>query len=226
MHISKLDDMKAGLRRFRDDLNAGLQKADDAQAQVQANPTRANVARAASVLGDHFVSVFAEAAGVVELFGVRYPVSAYEFRINENLTRGSRIVNPNGYAALVAQGYRSIIDLTLEGTTDAHLAPAAGLASFRIGILDNSAPSIEQMKKFLDLVTNPANQPAYVHCEAGRGRTGVAVACYELAVNHRPLAQVLEEAKRFGMRLDNQVEFVKSFAAELEAGRIEGYTAK
>lgn len=38
------------------------------------------------------------------------------------------------------------------------------------------------MKKFLDFANDPAHQPTYVHCEAGKGRTGCAVACYRMAI--------------------------------------------
>lgn len=44
-----------------------------------------------------------------------------------------------------------------------------------IPILDNAVPKhIAQMQQFLDFAT--ANPPCYVHCEAGKGRTGLAVA--------------------------------------------------
>ena len=124
---------------------------------------------------------------------------------------------------LRAHGFRAIVDLTLEGTKDAALAPAAGLRTLNITTLDNDHPTLAQMKTFLDFVTAPQNAPAYVHCEAGEGRTGVAVACYRMAVQGWPLPQALREAKALGMAAPNQAAFLRTFDAALTAGRIPGY---
>ena len=52
------------------------------------------------------------------------------------------------------------------------------------------------MKDFLDFATNPKNSPCYVHCEAGKGRTGVASACYRMAVEGWPPEKAIAEGMR------------------------------
>jgi Tyrosine phosphatase family len=168
----------------------------------------------------------AETVGVAELVGLRYPVSKYEFKVSAGLTRGSRIEDPKGYQSLVKQGFKGIVDLTLEGTNDAKGGKAAGLNTCNVKILDNSAPTQAQMKQFLDFATNPKNSPCYVHCEAGKGRTGVAVASYRMAVEGWPPAKAIAEAKKFGCSLPDQIDFLNQFGADLAKGKLQGYPKK
>lgn len=165
----------------------------------------------------------AELVGVGELMGLRYPVSKYEFKVSARLTRGSRIDDPRGHEKLAKQGFKGIVDLTLEGTNDAKAGKAAGLNTLNVKILDNSAPTQKQMKQFLDFATNPKNSPCYVHCQAGKGRTGVAVAVYRMAVEGWPANKAIAEAKKFGCRLPDQIDFLERFGADLAKGKIEGY---
>lgn len=164
-----------------------------------------------------------ELVGVGELTGLRYPVSKYEFKVSDGLTRGSRIDDPKGYEKLKQQGFKGIVDLTLEGTNDAKGGKAAGLNTLNVKILDNSAPTQKQVKQFLDFATDPKNSPCYVHCEAGKGRTGVAVASYRMAVEGWPPEKAIAEAKKFGCTLPDQVEFLQKFGKDLAAGKIDGY---
>ena len=71
--------------------------------------------------------------------------------------------------------------------------------------------------------TNPANEPCYFHCEAGQGRTGVMAAAYRIAVEGWSGDAALAEAKQFGMKMPDQQQFIQQFAADVQAGKIEGY---
>ena len=57
-------------------------------------------------------------------------------------------------------------------------------------------------------------------------RTGVAVACYRMAVEHWPLEKALSEAKNMGLHMPNEVHFLERFSKHLQKGKIEGYTAQ
>ena len=171
---------------------------------------------------DDVIDGAAQLVGYSELLGLRYPVTTYQFQVSPTLTRGSR-QDEAGIAALGKSGFKSMIDLTLEGTHDNPAAANAGMKSYNIPILDNSHPTNAQMKQYLDIVTSPANQPAYVHCEAGKGRTGIAVAVYRMAVQHWTLDQAMAEAQKFGVSLPNQEQYLQQFSADLAAGKIAGY---
>lgn len=164
-----------------------------------------------------------ELIGVAGVLGFRYKVSEYEFKVTEQLTRGSRIDDPDGYKKLVAQGFRSIVDFTAEGTKDSLYARAAGLNALNIRILDNDAPTVEQMITWLNFATRPENQPCYGHCEAGKGRTGVAVACYRMAVLGATVEEALADAQNFGCSQPDQLQFIADFGRMLQAGQIPGY---
>jgi len=160
-----------------------------------------------------------EAIGYAELAGLRYPVTTYEAQVSSELYRGSR-VDDAGMAALKAQGIRAIVNLCLENNDDAPRAAKLGLAALHIPILDNSAPTQAQMLQFIAFVR--ANPPTYVHCEAGKGRTGTAVACYRIVVEGWTAERAIAEAKQFGLAMPNQIAFLEQFAADFAAGRLRG----
>lgn len=153
-----------------------------------------------------------EAVGVAELAGVRYPVKTYEAQVDGGLYRGSR-VDAAQLATLKQQGIRGIVNLCKENNDDAANAAKLGLAALHLPILDNSAPTVAQMMQFVDFAK--ANPPTYVHCEAGEGRTGTAVACYRIAVDGWTAEQAIAEGKSYGLSLINQISFIEKFAATI-----------
>ena len=213
----KVDAFETGVKKFGSDAKSEVKQLEtDAKKGWSAN----SAGKVMGDLKDMFSDLGAETVGLAELAGLRYPVTNYQSKVSDTLTRGSRIDTEQGYANLKAQGFEGIVDLTLE---DAQLAPKAGLNTLNVKILDNSAPTEAQMKQFLDFATNPTNQPTYVHCEAGKGRTGVATAAYRMAVQGWPPDQAIAEAKKFGLALPSQIEFLQKFGTDLAAGKIAGY---
>ena len=103
-----------------------------------------------------------------------------------------------------------VVNLCLENNDDAARAAKLGLQALHVPILDNSAPSIGQMNQFISFAK--ANPPTYVHCEAGKRRTGTAVACYRIAVDGLIADQAIKEAEGFGLSLINQIAFIRTFA--------------
>jgi hypothetical protein len=98
-------------------------------------------------------------------------------------------------AALVAAGIRRIIDLTEEGEANhqgialapyeeaiARSAAANGCSVLcrRISIPDFGVPDRGTMMKILDAIDDGvrADEPVYIHCWGGRGRTGTVIGCW------------------------------------------------
>jgi protein tyrosine phosphatase (PTP) superfamily phosphohydrolase (DUF442 family) len=171
---------------------------------------------------DDFLDLGGAAIGYAELAGLKYPVKQYSFQVSSGLTRGSR-VDEAGMEKLKAKGFKGIVNLCAENNMDAGPAAKNGIHALHLPIIDNTVPSEATVKQFLDFATNPKNQPCYVHCEAGVGRTGVMSAAYRMAVQGWSPAQALAEAKNFGCAMPDQQQFILKLGADLAAGKLPGY---
>lgn len=180
------------------------------------------VKAAAQEIKDSFVDLGSASIGFAEMAGFKYSVKPYHFQVSPGLTRGSRLED-GAMEGLKAKGFKGVVNLCAENDFDAKPAARNGLNALHLEIIDNTAPTQAQMKRFLDFATSPANQPCYVHCEAGKGRTGVATACYRMAVEGWPLEKALAEGKSFGLALPEQIDFLEQFSKDLQAGKIAGY---
>ena len=59
-------------------------------------------------------------------------------------------------------------------------------------------PEEEDVVRFLSIVTDPGNQPVFVHCQHGADRTGMMVAAYRVAAQGWTAEEAAEELPRFG----------------------------
>jgi len=118
-------------------------------------------------------------------------------KINDNYYRGSQ---PKGadYRDLAGLGVKTVIDLQADGpSNEAGYVKAAGMNFARIGMTTTKAPTDAQIAQFFDIVTNPANQPVYVHCAGGRHRTGTMTALYRMTYDGWTAAQAYNEMKQY-----------------------------
>ena len=118
-------------------------------------------------------------------------------KINDNYFRGSQ---PKGadYRDLAALGVKTVIDLQADGpSNEAGYVKAAGMNFFRIGMTTTKAPTEAQVEQFFKIVTDPANQPVYVHCAGGRHRTGTMTALYRMTFDGWTPGQAYNEMKQF-----------------------------
>ena len=224
-----LGSIGAGLKELGKTVDNDLDQAGAAARTAVKDVVSGNLSGAGSAarstavdVGDAFFDGGAASVGVGELLGVTYPVTTYQAKVDDNLSRGSRL-SDSGIAQLQAGGYKSVINLCAENDDDTPRAAALGMNSLHLPILDNTAPTQGQVKQFLDFATSPANEPAYVHCEAGQGRTGVMSACYRMAVDGWSADAAIAEAKQMGMKLPDQLQFLQQFGQDLSAGKIAGY---
>ncbi len=93
-------------------------------------------------------------------------------RVDANFATGGVTV-PEAFVTLKQLGYRSVINLRtasepaadLEG--EAKKVGQAGLKYFGLP-LSPAAPDPAIVDRFLEIVKDPANQPAYIHCLSGQ----------------------------------------------------------
>jgi protein-tyrosine phosphatase len=120
--------------------------------------------------------------------------------------------------AIAAAGVRTVFSLE-EATPGDHLL-AEGLAWRPHFWTDDAPPTPAQADAFLADLADHAHAPALVHCKAGWGRTGTAIACAlvreglpaERALRHFWSRVPRAEAV---MTRNGQAEFVRGFAARV-----------
>jgi protein tyrosine/serine phosphatase len=118
-------------------------------------------------------------------------------KINDNYYRGAQ-PQGNDYRDLAALGVKTVIDLQADGpSNEAGYVKASGMNYFRIGMTTTKAPTEAQIAQFFDIVSNPANQPVYVHCAGGRHRTGTMTALYRMTFDGWTAAQAYNEMKQY-----------------------------
>jgi protein-tyrosine phosphatase len=155
----------------------------------------------------------------------RYPVTSYTYAVSGLVARGQR---PDAAKlARLADGgrYRCTVNLCAEmADGDSPEIAKAGLAgvlqTHHIPVTDMLPPTVDQVTQLLDLLSAPDCELTYVHCEAGKGRTGVAIACYRMAVTGWSTADALTEAVNFGCVVPGQQAFIREFGQTLQAGQV------
>lgn len=167
------------------------------------------------------------ALGILEILSTKLGFKTnvahpYQEKVSDTVWRGSR-PGKSGIADLSKRGFKATVDLTAEGTGDASYVGLYGMHSLNVKIVDNTPPTEAQMITYLNFVTDPANQPVYVHCEQGIGRTGIAIAVYRMAVEGWTPQRALDEANAHGLQIPDQQAFILKFGADLAAGKIKGY---
>jgi protein tyrosine/serine phosphatase len=117
--------------------------------------------------------------------------------VNDRFYRGAQPTSAD-YPDLAALGVKMVIDLTRDGRDDEKsLVEAAGMKFVRIPLTTTEAPAGMAITQFLALVTDPANQPVYVHCQGGRHRTGTMTAIYRMTQEGWTPARAYDEMKQY-----------------------------
>ena len=118
--------------------------------------------------------------------------------INENYFRGGQ-PDQEGFRRLGKLGVKTVIDLQEEGLgAEPGWVQDAGMKYFRIPLSGSRPATDAQTAQFLQLVNDPANWPVYVHCAAGRHRTGEMTGIYRITHDSWSADQAYREMQRFG----------------------------
>jgi protein tyrosine/serine phosphatase len=123
-------------------------------------------------------------------------------QVNATYYRGSQ-PNDRDYTDLAALGIKTIIDLQEDGdSAEPGHVQRAGMKYYRIPMSTHVSPTDAQITKFLRIVTDPVQQPVYVHCAGGRHRTGVMTAVYRMSQDRWTPDQAFNEMKRYRFGAD------------------------
>jgi tyrosine-protein phosphatase SIW14 len=120
-------------------------------------------------------------------------------RVTENLYRGAQPTS-DGINSLRAMGVGMVVnfrDDKAETTAEQHEVESLGMKYVGIPWSANHEPSSAQIVEFLDLVRANPNMKIFVHCRRGADRTGVMIASYRIAIEHKPVAEAVSEMHQF-----------------------------
>ena len=137
------------------------------------------------------------------------------FQVASNLYRGAQ-PTAEGMAQLKARGIRTIINLRAFHS-DQDLVAGTGLKSVRFETEPWRGEG-EDVVRFLKIVTDTNNLPAFVHCQRGADRTGTMCAFYRITVCNWTKNEALAEMKNGGFGFNplwkNLVDFIEKADVE------------
>src|SRR5262245_59404225 len=126
------------------------------------------------------------------------------FEIHQGLYRGGQPAL-QGFHELKAMGIRTVINLRTDDS-ERKTVESLGMKYVHIPIAMPlyqrpwKRVSDENVEAFLKIVSDPANQPVFVHCQRGADRTGVMIAHYRIANENWSAPNAYSEARQVGMR--------------------------
>lgn len=139
--------------------------------------------------------------------------------MNPTYFRGEQPRAPD-YRDLAAIGVKLVVCLSGVGETvpgERARVEAAGMRFVAMPMNVHIPPTPQQIRTFLTLVDDPANQPVFVHCVGGRHRTGVMTAVYRMVHDGISGPAAFKEMKQFRYGPDflhpEYKEFVLNFDA-------------
>ncbi len=111
-------------------------------------------------------------------------------RVSDDLYRGAQ-PTAEGLRELREMGVRTVVNLR-SFHSDRDEAGDAGLAYEHIA-MKAWHPEDEDVVRFLEIATDPARAPVFVHCQHGADRTGIMCAIYRMAVQGWSADEAIEE---------------------------------
>ena len=111
------------------------------------------------------------------------------------LSRGAQPTR-EGFRQLRERGIRTVVALRWAHDDDAALA-GLGLNSYRLRA-KQWHPEKEDVVRAMKVILTPQYQPVFVHCQAGKDRTGLVVAVYRILVDGWSVDDAIAERKMFG----------------------------
>ena len=148
-----------------------------------------------------------------ELAGMPMPFIHPERRLNSG---GPLTAYQDELTDLHETGIRAVVSL-LNITSDERVYSSAGFSFLCLPINDGDAPSriqVEMLTKFIDL-NLMSHRPVAIHCEAGLGRTGTALAAY-LIVKGNSFTEAIGRVRAVepsAIETNRQIEFLHQIAS-------------
>jgi protein tyrosine/serine phosphatase len=116
-------------------------------------------------------------------------------KVSDALHRGQQ-PTAEGFAELKKMGIKTVVNLRSFNSDRSELE---GLGLQYVHIYCKAwHPEDEDVVKFLQVVSDPKNQPVFVHCQHGADRTGMMVASYRIVEQGWSVEDAAKELGHFG----------------------------
>lgn len=118
-------------------------------------------------------------------------------RVNSNIYRGGQ-PNKRGFRNLAKAGINTILDLRASpnrASKERDEVQSDGMRYIQIPLHDDKPPGPADVRKALSVLNDRSRWPVFVHCDGGRDRTGMIIACYRISHDGWSQARALGEAK-------------------------------
>jgi protein tyrosine/serine phosphatase len=128
-------------------------------------------------------------------------------RISPCVYRGKQPTR-EGYQTLKTMGIRTVINFRANHGERKEVE-GAGMRYLEFPLSMKNGIRREKLKEIINAMSDPLNQPVYVHCALGQDRTGVVVAAYRMDVNGWSFEDAEKEMQSFGFN-DTWIHLKKS----------------
>lgn len=126
--------------------------------------------------------------------------------LGPDLWRGAQ-PTPHAFSLLKESGAKTVISLREDQPAllkEKEIVTALGMAYFAIPMRPFAVPEEESIDNFLDIVSDPQNQPCFVHCLHGMDRTGVVAAIYRMQNYDWSFEEAQDELMKMGFHPEFQ----------------------
>jgi protein tyrosine/serine phosphatase len=134
------------------------------------------------------------------------------FKVSETLYRGAQPTKI-GVEELKKMGIKTVINFR-ETESDYVILLHSSITYYHLP-MNAFFPSKEKYKRFLEIVSDPKNLPAFVHCRHGADRTGAAIALYRIKIQKWDPEEAIKEMINGGFgfhKIHNHLKrFVRKF---------------
>jgi tyrosine-protein phosphatase SIW14 len=136
--------------------------------------------------------------------------------IRPGLARGGE-PGEEGIRYLKDHGYRTVVSFLTDKAESAAVVQS-GMRYVHIPMRSSFfyaiPPSDAQVDRFLSLVRDTTQYPIFIHCHAGKDRTGAMSAIYRMVVDRWTPSEAIQEMEAFGFsgRYQRLHEFVEGYS--------------
>lgn len=123
------------------------------------------------------------------------------FKVDDGVFRGAQPEDEIDYDFLKAHGVKSILNLRRTKAairTEGLEASKRGMGFLSVPMKSFFSPGNKAVNAALAFVTDPANQPVFVHCRKGKDRTGLVIGLYRVHVQGWDPHEAYKEMRSFG----------------------------